>query len=170
MHIRRWCGLVAGCALLLVQTGCGRAEGSRFVPGDIQNNPAVSTSLPVGVDSAALSAVIGYVDALNIAAKTGDTLALRMSAQVGCGCLKIAKSFEAIYSTANLIGATYRITGFTVVENSANEIRLRVIIAMSKAVHVNRATGVRTAWSGAITPTLFILQPIDRTWWIVQTE
>jgi len=170
MNLRRWCALVAGCALLLVQTGCGRAEGVRFVPGDIQNNPAVSTSLPVGVDSAALSAVINYVDALNIAAKTGDTLGIRMAAQSGCGCLKIADSFEQIYKTANLIGATYRITGISVIMNSASEIEMRVVIAMSKATHIVRATGVSTQWSGAVKPTDFILQPIHGVWWIVQTS
>ena len=105
------------------------------------NNPAVSTSLPVGVDTAALSAVINYVDALNIAAKTGDTLGIRMAAQSGCGCLKIAGSFEQIYKTANLIGATYRITGISVIMNSASEIEMRVVIAMSKATHIVRATG-----------------------------
>ena len=170
MNIRRWCALVAGCVLLLVQTGCGRAEGARYVPGDIQNNPALSTSLPVGVESSALSAVINYVDALNIAAKTGDTLALRISAQAGCGCLVIANAFESIYRTANLVGANYRITGFSVLSTSSEEIVLRVVIRMSKAEHVVRATGQRTPWSGAITPTTFILRPIHDTWWIVQTQ
>lgn len=170
MKIWRWCALVAGCALLLVQTGCGRAEGARVVPGDMQNNPAVSTNLPVGVEPAALSAVIGYVDALNIAAKTGDTLALRMSAQAGCGCLAISRSFEAIYATANLIGATYRITGLSVLANTATEIQLLVVISMSKAQHIVRATGKRTQWTGSTTPTAFILRPVNGVWWIVQTE
>ncbi len=150
-------------------TSCGRAQGSYYLAGELLNSPSLGATLPNNVDSAALGAIINYVDALNIALHTGNVLPIRLSAMAGCGCLKIADHFEDIYQSANLVGGSYKITSIEATYNTASEIRLKVRVFMSDTHHVDRKSHKSELWAASNIDTTFILKPVNGQWWLVQT-
>jgi hypothetical protein len=152
---------------LLALTGCGRSEGATFLAGDLHSAKVLDASLPDGVNTQALGAIINYVDAINIGMRTGNGLAIRMSAQSGCGCLAIADNFEAIYKEANLVGGSYRITEIAPVTNTPIVIKLKVMVAMSATTHILRKSGAREIWPASEINTVFTLKPVAGTWSIV---
>ena len=151
-------------------TGCGRAEGSKYLSGELINSPSLDTDLPTNVEPAVLGSLINYVDALNIALHTGNVLPIRLSAMTGCGCLKIADNFQSIYATSNLVGGAYKITSIAPVLNTPEEVRLKVRVFMSDTKHINRKSRKSEDWAASNIDTTFIFKPIEGTWWLVATE
>ena len=161
-------GAILTCIALL--TGCGRAEGSKYIAGELLASTSLDASLPTNVDPLALTAIINYIDAVNIGLHTGKTLPIRMAAMAGCGCLKIADSFEDIWATANLVGGSYKITEISPEINTPELIKLKVRVAMSDTKHVDRRTGKSELWEASNIDTTFTLKPVSGDWWIVQSE
>ena len=93
-----------------------------------------------------------------------------MAAMAGCGCLKIADSFEDIWATANLVGGSYKITEISPEINTPELIKLKVRVAMSDTKHVDRRTGKSELWEASNIDTTFTLKPVSGDWWIVQSE
>jgi len=151
-------------------TSCGRAEGSKYLSGELINSPYLDTDLPTNVEPAVLGSLINYVDALNIALHTGNVLPIRLSAMTGCGCLKIADNFQSIYATSNLVGGAYKITSIAPVLNTPAEVQLKVRVFMSDTKHINRKSRKSENWAASNIDTTFIFKPIESTWWLVATE
>jgi len=161
-------GAILTCLALL--TGCGRAEGSKYLAGELLASTSLDASLPSNVDPLALTAIINYIDAVNIGLHTGKVLPIRMAAMAGCGCLKIADSFEDIWATANLVGGSYKITEISPVINTPEMIKLKVRVSMSDTKHVDRRTGRTELWEASNIDTTFTLKPVNGDWWIEQSE
>ena len=154
-------------------SGCGRSEGAKFLAGEAGNlvaSTSLDATLPSNVEPLALTAIINYIDALNIGLHTGQVLPIRMAAMAGCGCLKIADSFEDIYATANLVGGDYKITEISALINTPQVIKLRVRVAMSATKHVDRKSGAVQIWEASNIDTNFTLKPVNGDWWIVQSQ
>lgn len=172
MFLRSLRFLKLGAALICIAllAGCGRAEGSKYIAGELIASTSLDASLPPNVDPLALTAIINYIDAVNIGLHTGKTLPIRMAAMAGCGCLKIADSFEDIWATANLVGGSYKITSIEPVINTPELIKLKVRVAMSDTKHVDRKSGKSEFWEASNIDTTFTLKPVNGDWWIEASE
>ena len=157
--------LVIPATLLGVLISSGRAEGSHLDTGVAQD-----AILPANVPTGALTAIISYVDALNEAAHTGNAWKLRTSAYEGCGCLKVANTWESIYEKANVLGGAYQITSIIPIDIASTSVSLEVHIHRSQMRHIDRASGIQEMWEPKDSTTIFQEKVIDGTWWIVQTR